>query len=271
MARILQLAEDGHWQTLFGGRTNSAWLVSGDDTSAVLKLYRQGGQNPLFPNDPKAEAQMLRYLKCAQIAPSLISEFSVEDAHCNLYEALPGRAWMQDVLPVAALIRRLHALTAPKGLRVVANGSEELLAHALHIMHAAGAPGEIPARLRQISEPPTSSVTLLHGDIVPGNLICHGADLRLIDWQCPAVGDPTEDLAIFLSPAMQLLYRGSILSDVEVADFLAAFSSEQQRRYRSLAPLYHFRMIAYCRWQIARGQLEYSDALKVEEQALMLA
>ena len=30
--------------------------------------------------------------------------------------------------------------------------------------------------------------------------------MRLIDWQCPALGDPAEDIACFLSPAMQVIY-----------------------------------------------------------------
>ncbi|MFY0594971.1 MAG: phosphotransferase [Cognatishimia sp.] len=268
VGQIAPWTEDAHWQTLFGGRTNAAWQVSGADDSAVLKLYRRGGQNPLFPNDPAAEAKMLRHLQGTEIAPRLIANFTTDEMDCNLYETLPGQAWTDGVERVAELIQRLHKISAPTGLRVAVNGSEELLDHALKIHKAAGMRTTPPEKMYQISVAKTASIGLLHGDIVPGNLIAEGDDLRLIDWQCPAIGDPTEDLAIFLSPAMQLLYRGGVLSDEETQSFLSGFSAEQQERYRALAPLYHFRMAAYCRWQIARGQLDYAEALTEEEQAL---
>jgi len=268
VSQIAPWTEDAHWQALFGGRTNAAWQVSGLKASAVLKLYRRGGQNPLFPNDPAAEAKMLKHLDGTEIAPRLIANFTTDEMECNLYETLPGRAWTEGVERVAELIQRLHKISVPTGLRVAANGSEELLNHALKILQAADLRAAPPQKLLQISVAKTASIELLHGDIVPGNLIAEGNDLRLIDWQCPAIGDSTEDLAIFLSPAMQLLYRGGILSDEETQSFLSSFSVEQQERYRALAPLYHFRMAAYCHWQIARGQLDYAEALTVEEQAL---
>jgi aminoglycoside phosphotransferase (APT) family kinase protein len=59
----------------------------------------------------------------------------------------------------------------------------------------------------------------------------------LIDWQCPAVGDPCEDIAIFLSPAMQLAYRGTVLSRAEEQVFLTAYSDASTlKRYANIAP-----------------------------------
>jgi thiamine kinase len=39
---------------------------------------------------------------------------------------------------------------------------------------------------------------LLHTDVVPGNLILGDKGLQLIDWQCPAIGDPIVDIMMFL-------------------------------------------------------------------------
>lgn len=270
VAEFLPWAKDGNWHALFGGRTNAAWQVVGpeDEGSAVLKLYRSGTENPLFPNDPQAEAAMLRHLQGHDIAPNLVAAFSVEAMDCNLYHTLDGERWAEGVTEVAELIQRLHAVPPPKGLRLSANGTAAIMAQAKSILSAANAELEMPTNLAITDVPPATQTALLHCDIVPGNLIQGHAGLRLIDWQCPAVGDATEDLAVFLSPAMQLLYRGAPLSPEEKRDFLRTFPREQQERFHALAPAYHYRMAAYCLWQMSRGGMEYEDALQVERAAL---
>ncbi|UZD90576.1 aminoglycoside phosphotransferase family protein [Cognatishimia activa] len=270
MTKLLPWSEEGNWHTLFGGRTNAAWQVVGpeNEVPAVLKLYRSEAENPLFPNDPRAEATMLQHLQGQDIAPNLIAAFSVENMDCNLYHALDGERWTAGVFEVAQLIQRLHAVRPPSGLRQSANGTEAIMAQASSILAAAGAELELPSGLELISVPPSKKTVLLHCDIVPGNLIQGSDGLRLIDWQCPAIGDASEDLAVFLSPAMQLLYRGEPLSLEEENSFLTSFSQDQQNRFRALAPAYHYRMAAYCLWQMSRGRMEYEDALQVELAAL---
>lgn len=270
VADLLPWAADGNWQALFGGRTNAAWQVIGDQSegAAVLKLYRSDAENPLFPNDPQAEAAMLRHLHGQEIAPELVADFTVGTMRCNLYHALEGQRWTDGVADVAQLIQRLHEVAPPKGLRLSANGSQAILAQAQSILEAAQAELAPSAGLTDINVPPTDQTALLHCDIVPGNLIQGGAGLRLIDWQCPARGDACEDLAVFLSPAMQLLYRGSPLTLDEEDTFLGAFAPTLQDRTRALMPAYHYRMAAYCLWQMSRGRMDYEDALKVELAAL---
>ncbi len=51
--------------------------------------------------------------------------------------------------------------------------------------------------------------------------------LTLIDWQCPAIGDPCLDLALFLSPTMQQVNGKTPLSGAEVAAFLEAYDNPQ--------------------------------------------
>jgi thiamine kinase-like enzyme len=115
---------------------------------------------------------------------------------------------------------------------------------------------------------PSGASRLLHGDPVPGNLIDCGKTLRLIDWQCPAAGDPCEDIALFLSPAMQIAYRGTPLSQAEENEFLSAYGCDSTvTRYRSLAAWYHARNLAYCLWQLYQGESAAALRAKAEQEA----
>ena len=74
---------------------------------------------------------------------------------------------------------------------------------------------------------------------------------------------------MFLSPAMQLLYRGAPLSQLETDRFLSAYpEAETVERYQRLKPWYHWRMSAYCHWRKERGATDYAAALDLELDAL---
>ena len=112
----------------------------------------------------------------------------------------------------------------------------------------------------------------LHGDPVAGNIVGNPEDWRLIDWQCPAIGDPCEDIALFLSPAMQMAYRGAPLSEGERQRFLATYPDpEITRRYQSLAAFYHWRMAAYCLWLDSRGDRAAGEGTEAEIAAMSAA
>jgi hypothetical protein len=258
------------WEALFGGRTNMAWRGHCKGApDVVLKLYRGAAQNPLFPNDPGAEAKLLCALQANPIAPRFCGSFDSAAGRCNVYEHLPGRVWRTDTSAVATLMRQLHQITPPTDLRRAPDGSAALLAQIDAILARCQHPDAAVADLPGHTIAPSGAQALLHSDIVPGNLIADENTLHLIDWQCPAMGDPCEDIAIFLSPAMQLLYRGKPLSLAETETFLAAYNApEITARYRQQAPFYHARMLAYCQWQIENGQPEYRAGLPLERAAL---
>ncbi|MGH1463905.1 MAG: aminoglycoside phosphotransferase family protein [Cognatishimia sp.] len=266
IASHLPWAQFGDWTPLFGGRTNSAWQVAAQDGSqaAVLKLYRAPAQNPLFPNDPIAEANLLQHLDGCAIAPKLIAQVSGAHGHGNLYQAVPGNRWVKGVQDVAKLMQQLHAIAPPKGLRPIANGSAALLAQADAIVDKCQHTDRLRVHRPAVTVAPNSHQVLLHCDIVPGNLISNGQGLHLIDWQCPGVGDPCEDLAIFLSPAMQILYRGTALSAAETVNFLQEFPEDSSIRYRMLSPCYHYRMAAYCLWQSQNNRPDYAEGYAAE-------
>lgn len=277
-----------HWIPLRGGRSNRLWHVTNPVAPAardcpsgwVVKLFAPQQNNPLFANDAHRETQLLTHLDGQDIAPRLQAYLSPPAGEAIIYEHLDGAIWQGNPAPVAALLHRLHGLPAPERLALphAADGSVELLRQIRTILEAC--PEQIQNTLtpelktlaarRDI--PASGAMRLLHGDPVAGNLIDTSNGLRLIDWQCPALGDPCEDIAHFLSPAQQLVYRGSPLSRGETEEFLAAYCDRKTTaRYTRLAPWYHARMAAYCGWKMAQGAQDYGPAFTLEHVALKAA
>lgn len=262
------------WHRLFGGRTNHVWRVTGASETGpiVVKLYEDAAENPLFPNAPEDEARVLRALEGHGIAPRLLHYTVTRLGPCLIYSHLDGRPWRDDPAAAAALLRRLHRTTAPKNLRSAPDGSTAIEAQIKTILaRCTPTAAEIP-KLPAQPVAPSRATCLLHGDPVPGNMIDCGTSLRLIDWQCPAIGDPCEDIALFLSPAMQIAYRGAPLTPADVMTFLNAYNvPDILSRYTKLAPWYHARSYAYARWQAAQGESAAIHRAKAEKTALKLA
>ena len=237
---------------------NTLWRV--DNT--VIKHFQDSGASPLFPNDAQAEADALRLLAPHEIAPSLLAQGQGWVA----YQYCPGQPWRDAPGHVAKTLCQLHRITPPQNrFRTGQNGSAQLLAHAKSIASLCKSPLPPPPLAPDVAAGPTC---LIHSDAVPGNLITHQGKVTLIDWQCPAIGDPAEDIATFLSPAMQWLYRGSVLTASEVAAFLSGFPPAVSRRYSQLAPLYHWRMAAHCLWKAEHDASDYAQAMQLELAAL---
>jgi aminoglycoside phosphotransferase (APT) family kinase protein len=94
---------------------------------------------------------------------------------------------------------------------------------------------------------PAPRRALIHTDAGTGNFIVGPQGIRLIDWQCPALGDAAEDLFAFLSPAFQVLYGHEPLTAEERAAFLAAYADPQVlARFVALEPALTYRFGAYC-------------------------
>lgn len=136
--------------------------------------------------------------------------------------------------------------------------------------YLADLPDDTAQRLRDLRPDPMAFTSgykevNLHGDPVPGNMVASPRGLILIDWQCPAIGDPASDLAIFLSPAMQTLYRSAPLTPCDAKRFLTAYGDEATVfRYLHRAPLYHYRIAAHCLWRAHLGHEGYGSAAAAE-------
>lgn len=255
------------WQPLPGGQTNQLWRVG----STVVKRFSGADGNPVFPNDPAQEASILNHLAGTGLAPRFRGLTSVNGVQYLLYDHVPGHPWQTGAAQVGALLRHLHTMACPSALRDLAGGSGAVLRQVRAYLP------DLPADLARMLAahqpsghvPPSGMRVLLHGDTVPGNILCDGQTLCLIDWQCPAQGDPVEDLALFLSPAMQLVYRGRPLSMAEQADFLTGYGNPNiLPRLQAMRPWHHWAMAAYCAWKSTRGAENYARAMQLELAAL---
>ncbi|MBL8562743.1 MAG: phosphotransferase [Gemmobacter sp.] len=242
-------ADHAEWHPLEGGRSNQVWRCG----TVVVKQYRPEAATPLFPNDPALEAAALCAFSPLGLAPALLARGDGWIA----WRHVSGRIW-QGEPGVAALLQHLSLAQGFPGLAVRPMGARAIAAQARSF-----APSGLPP-LPELAEVALPKPSVLHGDLVPGNILSTERGLCLIDWQCPAMGDPVDDLALFLSPAMQWLYRGKVLEADARQGLLAQLPAPLADRYRHLAPVLHWRIAAHCALRAGRGDAGYDTALRLE-------
>ena len=239
-----------------GGYWNAVYRLQGPDVDWVVKVYRAARPQTLFPILPAAESLALQTLAGRDIAPNIVAFFPAranQNPDLLIYEYLVGATWAAGVQPVARLLHKLHKVTADQcvGWRPLPTSPAGFLAAGDALLAGAN-DGPATRRLRALRPairpvPPLPAPRPVHGDSGTGNLIVTPDGLRLIDWQCPGLGDPAEDLNCFLSPVFQSLYNHPPLSAEEVAAFLQSYSDQATiARYRALQPYLTFRMAAHC-------------------------
>ena len=250
-------AGDAAWLPMAGGRTNRLWRVG----PFVLKRHDPAAASPLFPNDPLAEARALALLAPSGLAPTL----RAAGPDWVIYDHIEGPTWppSADPAPLARMLHRLHGTVLPAGtFRALPNGSATLLADAARF-----APTGLPPPPPDPQLPPVAP-RLVHADPILGNILSTAQGPLLIDWQCPGLGDPCEDLATLLSPAMMWLYTGQKPAEGWAEAVLSRYPDAAiAARTRALLPLYRWRIMAHCAWKAARGDADYAQALKIEADA----
>ncbi len=284
-------------EPLSGGYRNVAyrWIGWNAIADAVVKVLVDAPSNPLYPTLPDHEIAALLLLRNRGIAPTLLWHGSSSDVGPVLvYEMVPGEAWVRGTEPVGELLAKAHHVdvtTSEFAFRRLPMTPDELRSHAYAIAELIN-DRPLLSLIREMIDSTYAlaasspfvpvSPALVHTDGGPGNIIA-GADpseLRLIDWQCPGLGDPVEDLAVFSSPAIQLLYdRPPLSADderalltgyrrvaVETASSAALSAVE---RYPARAPLYHARISAYCAYRTE--ELASSDPATSARYAAALA
>lgn len=259
------------WERLTGGRTNLLWRVNSGDDVLVVKLFVESAATPMFPNDPDAEVAALRCLDTTGLAPRLIGDVETRQGRCVIYRHVEGTQPMVTPTGMAHALASLHRIPPIKGMRQPPSGSRAVLGQGYRILAMCRNSGRLATFRPTVAVEPVRQTVFLHGDPVPANAVPTDTGVCLIDWQCPAQGDPAEDLAVFLSPAMQLLYGAGPLSRIEVESFLAAYGDATVTdRYRSLASAFHWRMAAYCQWRSEQSGSDGrdSEALELEITAL---
>ena len=252
------------WHAQTGGQTNKVWRLIGEK-DLICKLYLETKTNPLFNNTPEAEYRCLLWLEGSNIAPKPYKFLKTPFGEVLLYNFISGETWSHDVEAVSELLTRIRNHKCPKGLRILSNLPSDIkqtgveIINTLNSFHKNKLTKICPDVLISDIEP-----VLLHTDVVPGNLIIGEEGLRLIDWQCPAIGDPIADIMMFLSPGMHEIYGSGKLSMKDHEVFLMSLSSDLCERYNIIGPLYHWRLAAYCFWKVEQGFFEYEQAALAE-------
>lgn len=237
----------------------------------VCKLFKEDAASYLFPNDSGAEMQALQFLSDSGIAPEPITMLETEAGLCLVYQYVDGESALTDVHALGRQLRQLHEHPLPSSMRNIEMGVEALKTATLKIL--SDCTSDLSFRLCQIDFPapelsPVDPV-FLHGDFVPANAIITERGATFIDWQCPGIGDPCEDLATFLSPAMQALYGEGPLSQKQHDLFLKGYGQPDLiSRLSMLRPFFHWRMAAHCLWKVEHGNAEYEKGLALELFAL---
>ena len=257
------------WNALSGGRTNNLWRIGSGGRAIVCKLFSPNQDSPLFPNLPEAEASVLKHLWPTGMVPKFLDMQETALGLVMLYQYVEGTNWQRDVVAAGELLARLHN-EAPSGLglpRIDRDAVEKDLLSGLHPNQRIAF-----AEARSLPPPPPKDLVLLHGDPVPANIIVTQHRPVLIDWQCPRLGDPLDDIAVFLSPAMQTLYGGHVLSEPAIVRFLNAYGNATvAERYWKYKTYFHWRMALHCAWKMRNGSPDYAPALERELKAMQIS
>jgi thiamine kinase len=258
------LSEETVWHAQTGGKTNKVWHIK-SEKDLICKLYLQTKTNPLFNNTPEMEYRCLLWLDGLGIAPKAYKYLKTPFGEVLLYDYIKGQTWSCDVDIVSELLIRIHQPQYPKGLRILSALPSDIKQTGLEIINKLNS--DHKNKLNMLFSDVTISdiePVLLHTDVVPGNLILGDKGLRLIDWQCPAIGDPIVDIMMFLSPGMHEIYGSGKLSMKDHEVFLMNLTPKLRSRYNILGPLYHWRLAAYCFWKAEQGFIEYEKAALAE-------
>jgi len=258
------LSNQTSWHAQTGGQTNKVWRLSGE-RDLICKLYLDTNTNPLFNNTPEEEYRCLLWLDGSDIAPKPYKYSKTPFGEVLLYNYIKGKTWSHDVETVSELLTRIRKHKYPKGLRILSGSPSDIKQTGLEIINKLNN----YHKNKLIMLCPDVSISdiepvLLHTDVVPGNLIIGDEGLRLIDWQCPAIGDPIVDIVMFLSPGMHKIYGSGKFSIKDHEDFLMNLTPKLRSRYNIIGPLYHWRLAAYCFWKAEQGFIEYEKAALAE-------
>jgi thiamine kinase len=247
--RVLGGDEELVAERLAGGFHNDVYLARTRSGAVVVKHYIAASPNPLFPQLPDHEHRALCRLSGTGLAPEAVS-FQEADASGRavlVYRYIAGSMWTDDVAAVGSMLTRLHQLGIVDGFRELPASPADVQSQARRIVQGIEVPVRLAAHLEHGESDTRPVVTLVHTDCGPGNIIVSENGPCLIDWQCPGIGDPVEDLANFASPAIQILYERAPLTASAVDELLDAYAEpDVVARFRRDRWAFHTRLAAYC-------------------------
>lgn len=246
------LRGNGLWQgpvtvtRLKGGYLNQILLVTTGADQLILKQFLPAATGTLFPNLPDDEARALQVLGALDVSPRLLGHWP--EVRLMAYAYVDGGPWETGVQDVARLLTLKEAADPTRFRRVPLDPAAILAEGDALFARCQASPGAPRPDPVSVGEP--ARLSLIHTDLGANNLIGSGDGLRIIDWQCPAMGDLAEDIYSFLSPGFHILNEHPVLTPNELAAFWAALNRpEMQARHACLRPYYAWRMAGYCLWR----------------------
>jgi len=202
VARELDAGQIRDIEPIKHGLTNRSWLVSTDRDRFVVRISDVGSSAEL-QIDRESEAIVLQHVARAGIGPQILRS---NPAGGILVTRYLGATWIEQDAQVdynidrlSSLLRRLHLLDVPAGVRVVDLAST-VDGYVRTLLERGTHSGLVSSELRecaagtamQLRENSTSC--LCHNDVHYLNIV--GSDpIRLIDWEYAGVGEPLFDLA----------------------------------------------------------------------------
>ncbi|MBJ7469137.1 MAG: aminoglycoside phosphotransferase family protein [Rhodoferax sp.] len=256
-------------ELLTGGFWNRVYRLRSKENASldwVVKQFVQVPVNPMFPILPTAEHAALQFLQDQECAPTPIAFIADSPAGSLLvYEYVQGSIWNGDLEAAAILLARVQSIPidafAMDAFRKLPTDAIALQNHAQAMLQ--GHQSVLSDSVRELRPPvstqpvhPHRRGVLVHTDCGPGNMVSSPQGLRLIDWQCPGIGDGLQDVVTFLSPAMQVLYGYPVLTAAQEQQFLGAYfaalderpkdAQKTRARLHSVRSSHHYRFAAYC-------------------------
>ena len=266
---------------LSGGFWNAVYRVKTTSFDWIVKCMEEDTDSTrLYPNLPKHEAEALKLLEGLDIAAPFVSfsEAEGDTPAILIYEFVTGKPLIdllndldtKLVLSKAAdLLATVHLIDQSNGtvsdvdrnrikFRQLPNEPASMINLAANFLQELPVDSNIQ-RLRKHksvleNRPQLMQVktALLHTDAWSGNCIYNTSTekLSLIDWQCPAIGDPTFDLWTFVSAGFNLLAGESLFSLEEKQYFvkqykLASGDNSIHERLTYFAPYYAYQIAAH--------------------------
>ena len=260
-ALSMKLLTGGFWNQVYRLRSKEDLQIDW-----VVKQFVKVPVNPMFPILPKSEYTALRFLQEHECAPKPVAFIADSPVGSLLvYEYVKGSSWNGDIQVAAKLLARVQSIPiddfAMNAFRKLPTDALEMLKHADEMLnrHHSALSDRVHKLGPKVSTTfihPNHRGVLVHTDCGPGNMVSSPDGLRLIDWQCPGIGDGLQDVVTFLSPAMQILYGYPVLTDVQEQQFLASYFSalaphltnvqDARDRLQVSRSSHHYRFAAYC-------------------------
>lgn len=264
--KLLTIRGELEMTRLTGGFWNELYRLRDGERDWVVKRFRAGARDGLYPVMPRAEALALETLRGHSIAPDPVAFIDEPGWQVLVYHFVEGNTWKEDVAAVARLLGRLHQVPvdANPGFRRLALEPVEILAQGDQLLAQADQDSWI-ARLRACRPkggawPPITRLSLVHTDAWAGNFIQDGEQVWLIDWQCPGLGDAAEDVWTFAASGYEMLLGRPGFESQDCDLFYAAYPDARVvERAHALSPCLAYRVAAHA--ILRHQQLAHQDPL----------